>query len=295
MLSEFTEFVDRQVIGGKLEEWLALRSASDLDRWLGEGAHAASDLGFFITRSLDLGLDRIGAWAARFISSGGWVDPMGRTLMRPGFHDGSAAELRPTEITEHVKYSWYDPCEGGVHPLDGGSDPAPDRADAYSWAKAPRYAGQPAEAGPLARMANDADPLITDLLARYGPSAFVREIARLHETIRLVSRLDHWLDEVDPEEPFYRETPRAEAGSGVGLVEAPRGTLGHWIRVEGGRIRNYQIITPTGWNLSPRDSEDLPGPLESALVGTPVPDPDRPVAMSLVVKSFDPCLFCSVH
>jgi hydrogenase large subunit len=78
-------------------------------------------------------------------------------------------------------------------------------------------------------------------------------------------------------------------------VEAPRGTLGHWIQAEGGRIRNYQIITPTGWNLSPRDSQDQPGPLESALVGTPVPDPERPVEMSHVVKSFDPCLFCTVH
>jgi len=71
--------------------------------------------------------------------------------------------------------------------------------------------------------------------------------------------------------------------------------LGHWIQVEDGRIRNYQIITPTGWNLSPRDSQDQPGPLEAALVGTPVPDSERPVEMSHVVKSFDPCLFCTVH
>ena len=104
-----------------------------------------------------------------------------------------------------------------------------------------------------------------------------------------------WLNEVDPEEPFYQESARAMSGSGIGLVEAPRGMLGHWIRVEEGKIRNYQIITPTGWNLSPRDSDDAPGPLETALVGTPVPDPERPAEMSLVVKSFDPCLFCTVH
>jgi hydrogenase large subunit len=78
-------------------------------------------------------------------------------------------------------------------------------------------------------------------------------------------------------------------------VEAPRGILGHWLRVEAGRIRNYQIVTPTGWNLSPRDCDDRPGPLEAALVGTPVPDPDQPTFMSYVVKSFDPCLFCTVH
>ena len=170
-----------------------------------------------------------------------------------------------------------------------------ERSEAYSWAKAPRYAGQPAEAGPLARAVNDRDPLIVDLLSRHGPSAFVREMARLHETIRLLRRIGVWLNEVDPEEPFCRATPPARSGSGVGVVEAPRGTLGHWIRAEGGKILNYQIVTPTGWNLSPRDSDDHPGPLEMALVGTPVPDLERPVAISHVVKSFDPCLFCTVH
>jgi len=295
LLGEFREFIEQQILKCEADKWLALRSARGLDRWLGQGSHAASDVGFFVTRALERGLDKIGAWPACFISSGGWVGPAGRTLMRPGFHDGHTSPFAPAEIAEHVKYSWYDPYEGGVHPFDGESDPAPDRTEAYSWAKAPRYGGRPAEAGPLARLVNDADPLITDLLGQYGPSAFVREVARLHETIRLVREIGKWLDEVDPEEPFYREPPRAEAGSGVGLVEAPRGILGHWLRVEGGRIRNYQIITPTGWNLSPRDSEDRPGPLESALVGTPVPNPDRPVAMSHVVKSFDPCLFCTVH
>ncbi len=92
-----------------------------------------------------------------------------------------------------------------------------------------------------------------------------------------------------------REMPRAASGTGMGLLEAPRGILGHWIRVEEGRIQNYQIITPTGWNLSPRDAGDCSGPLEEALVGAPVADPDRPAAVSSIVKSFDPCLYCTVH
>jgi len=295
LLSEFTDSVNQQLIGCDLDRWLAVQSASDLDGWLGQAGHAASDMGFFVRLSLERGLDKVGAWPARFISSGGWAGPTGETLMKPGFHNGGGGPFTPAEIVEHVTYSWYDPYKGGVHPFDGESDPAPERTEAYSWAKAPRYAGQPAEAGPLARLVNDRDPLVADLLRRYGPSAFVREIARLHEAIRLLKQIGLWLDEVDPEEPFCLETPRVESGSGVGLVEAPRGVLGHWIMVEGGRIRNYQIITPTGWNLSPRDSEDRPGPLEAALVGTPVPDPDRPVMMSHVVKSFDPCLFCTVH
>ena len=295
LLGEFMAFIRQQVIGCEPQEWLALRSAADLDGWLGRGPCAESDVGAFVTHSLRHGLDRIGTWPARFVSSGGWPGPTGRTLMRPGLHDGAAGDFAPQEILEHVKYAWYDLCEGGVHPFDGESNPAPERTEAYSWAKAPRYAGQPAEAGPLARMINDRDPLIADLLARHGPCVFVRELARLHETIRVLSQIGVWLNEVDPEEPFYHETPPPESGSGVGLVEAPRGTLGHWLRVEAGRIRNYQIITPTGWNLSPRDSDDRPGPLETALVGTPAADPEKPAAISQVVKSFDPCLFCTVH
>lgn len=300
LLGEFIEFVKQQLIGCELDAWLALRSAADLDRWLGEGAHADSDMGFFLTRALQHGLHEMGKWPARFLSSGGWPGPTGQTLMRPGAReagtrDGEPGEFDAARIAEHVKHSWYEPYEGGLHPRDGESEPAPGRKDAYSWAKAPRYAGRPAEAGPLARLVNDRDPLITGLLGRHGPSVFVRELARLHETIKLLNQIGIWLSEVDPDAPFCQETPRAESGSGVGLVEAPRGTLGHWLRVEGGKIRNYQIITPTGWNLSPRDSEDQPGPLETALVGTPVPDPDRPVTVSHVVKSFDPCLFCTVH
>jgi hydrogenase large subunit len=248
-----------------------------------------------VTLCLKHGLDRIGTWPARFLSSGGWRGPAGETLMKPGFYDGEVREFDPDQIVEHVKHSWYEPHEGGLSPLDGETDPAPERAEAYSWVKAPRYAGQPAETGPLARMVNDHDPLVTDLLTRYGPSAFVREIARLHETVRLLRQIGTWLNEVDPEEPFYQETPRAMAGSGLGLVEAPRGILGHWIRVEEGKVQNYQIITPTGWNLSPRDSDGCPGPLEEALVGVPVRDPEQPTAVSHVVKSFDPCLYCTVH
>jgi len=236
----------------------------------------------------------IGKWPANFVSSGGWQSATGQPLMRAGFHDGETTAFDAARILEHSKFSW---CGGetDAHPFHGETEPAPTRADAYSWAKAPRYGGEPAEAGPLARMVIDQDLLVTDLLKKDGPSVFVRKIARLHETLRLLRQIGLWLDELDPNEPFYGEAPRAESGEGVGLVEAPRGVLGHWVRVENGKVRNYQIVTPTGWNMSPRDSTGRPGPVEAALVGTPVPDSDRPVAVSHVVKSFDPCVFCTVH
>jgi Ni,Fe-hydrogenase I large subunit len=296
LLNEYRKFIEVQLLGCELDEWLALRSATELDRWLGEGSHLMSDLGIFLTLALEHGLDKMGIWPARFLSSGGWPGPTGEPLTKAGFSsNGERRALDPDRITEHVKHSWYADQEGGLNPCEGRTDPDPQRQQAYSWAKAPRYAGHPAEAGPLARLANGGDPLLMDLLARHGPSVLVREMARLHEAVRLIREIGTWLNEVDPAEPFYQETPRPGSGSGFGLVEAPRGILGHWLRVEQGKIQNYQIITPTGWNLSPRDSFDHPGPLEEALVGAPVPDPDRPAAVSHVVKSFDPCLFCTVH
>lgn len=82
---------------------------------------------------------------------------------------------------------------------------------------------------------------------------------------------------------------------GVGLNEAARGALMHWIVLKGGRIDNYQVITPTAWNISPRDDADQPGPIEQALVGTPVVNPADPVELGHVVRSYDACLVCTVH
>ncbi len=83
-------------------------------------------------------------------------------------------------------------------------------------------------------------------------------------------------------------------GQGAGLVEAARGALGHWLRVRAGRIETYQIVAPTTWNFSPRDAEGVPGPLEAALEGAPAPGPD-PIAVQHIVRSFDPCMVCTVH
>jgi hydrogenase large subunit len=85
-------------------------------------------------------------------------------------------------------------------------------------------------------------------------------------------------------------------GQGAGLVEAARGGLGHWVRIHQGRIINYQIVAPTTWNFSPRDGAGVPGPLERALEGAPVRPGERsPVAVQHIVRSFDPCMVCTVH
>ena len=99
---------------------------------------------------------------------------------------------------------------------------------------------------------------------------------------------------LQPGEAFCASGEMPDEASGVGLVEAARGSLGHWLSIRRGRIERYQIIAPTTWNFSPRDSAGQPGPLEQALRGLPA-GPDAPPTVQHVVRSFDPCMVCTVH
>ncbi len=82
---------------------------------------------------------------------------------------------------------------------------------------------------------------------------------------------------------------------GVGLTEAPRGALAHWIVIRDAKIDNYQLVVPSTWNASPRDAAGQSSAYESSLVGTPVADPEQPVEVLRTIHSFDPCLACAVH
>jgi hydrogenase large subunit len=295
VLSEFREFVEERMFGDDLEGWLGNRTFSEVERWLGADAHAQSDIGMFLSLAVKQGFEKLGRGPGKFLSSGGWPLPDGKNWLRPGFFDGEVRPCDPDQINEDVRYSWYQSYPGGRRPVEGMSDPAPEKEGAYSWCKAPRYAGDPIEVGPIAPMVIDRDPLIVDAFNRFGSVVLTRMLARLHEITRFVVQIAVWLGEINPEEPFYVKEAPKDTASGCGLVEAPRGMLGHWVQIEKGRIRNYQVVTPTGWNLSPRDERGHPGPLETALVGVPVKDPEHPQTLSHTVRSYDPCLFCTVH
>jgi [NiFe] hydrogenase large subunit len=95
--------------------------------------------------------------------------------------------------------------------------------------------------------------------------------------------------------PFKTEFSMADTGSGAGLNEAPRGALGHWLNFADGKITNYQMVVPSTWNFGPRDANNEPGPVERALVGVPVADPERPLEVLRLIHSFNPCIACAVH
>ena len=209
-----------------------------------------------------------------------------------------------TKIAESVQYSWYTPeCEG-LNPKNGKTDPDLEKKDAYSFIKAPRYEGKPMEVGPLARQLVKKPDALMNLATKLGlltpPLKFgiiPRHGARVIEAVLLVAEMDKWLDQLVPGEPIWdpkgKEIP--DASYGRGLVEGPRGALGHWIQIDGQKTKNYQAVVPTTWNASPRDKDGSKGPIETSLIGIPVPDVDNPINVVRCVRSFDPCLACAIH
>lgn len=123
----------------------------------------------------------------------------------------------------------------------------------------------------------------------------VRLLARMHEAAKYYRWVRGWLDQIDLHEPFHATLVQRADGRGFGSTEAARGSLSDWIVLEKGKIANYQVVTPTAWNIGPRDGDGTPGPIEAALVGTPVADPADPVELGHVARSFDSCLVCTVH
>lgn len=218
------------------------------------------------------------------------LDASGTSRLFPAgcYTGGVPGAMDPAEITEHVTHSWYTPESGGLNPAEGVTVADADKEGAYSWLKAPRYAGAPYELGPLARMW---------ISGRYdhGVGAMDRIVARALETKVIADTMDGWLDELVVGASAYQPSTVPASATGRGLTEAPRGALGHWMDVQDSLISRYQVVTPTNWNASPRDDADVPGPIEAALVGTPVSDVTQPVEVLRVVHTFDPCLACAVH
>jgi hydrogenase large subunit len=190
------------------------------------------------------------------------------------------------QIMEQIRYAWYSGPD--AHPAVEDTVPQYPKGEAYSWLKAPRYGGVPYEVGSLARMTVNGD-------YSNGVSVMDRHIARARENLKVALAMRDWLAALPVGQGAYTTCAVPASASSSGLSEAPRGALGHWLQVSGGKISKYQVVTPTCWNLSPKDSSGQRGPLEHALIGTPVTNVDKPIEVLRVVHSYDPCLDCATH
>jgi len=237
----------------------------------------------------------------------------------------------PEQIQENVAHSWYT-YRGGdekfLHPWEGETElnytgPQPpyqnlNVEEKYSWLKTPRWKGHAMEVGPLARMLvgyaagqEEIREVIDGALAKLGVpvdalfSTLGRTAARGLETQLIAHWAKRFYDQLvenikngdtrmfnherwDPS-TWPKET------SGVGLTEAPRGALAHWIMIRDEKIANYQLVVPSTWNASPRDALKQRSAYEASLIGTPIADPEQPLEILRTIHSFDPCIACAVH
>ncbi len=114
----------------------------------------------------------------------------------------------------------------------------------------------------------------------------------LNLSIRLVENIKYYDTDTWTKYTFESLPKKAK---GRTFFEVPRGVLSHFVNIEDEKIKNYQVIAPTTWNASPKDSKDQRGPYEEALIGIKLDDPSRPLEVLKVLHSFDPCLACAVH
>jgi hydrogenase large subunit len=244
-------------------------------------------------------------------------------------HNLDLRDLKTVE--EHVNNSWYDYTgdpKGGKHPWVGETNinytgPKPpythlDVDKKYSFIKTPRWKGQAMEVGPLARMLvgyasgreeykNIVDATLAKLQVPAAAlfSTLGRTAARALETQlvagwnleffdKLVSNIKNGDTKMANTEKWETSTWPKEA-KGVGMVEAPRGALSHWIVIKDGKTDNYQQVVPSTWNASPRDPKGQRSPYEATLLNTPVANPELPLEIIRTIHSFDPCIACAVH
>jgi len=235
------------------------------------------------------------------------------------------------EIKEYIAHSWYKYEAGdqaGLHPWKGETEfnftgPQPPFANLntdgkYSWLKTPRWKDNPMEVGPLARLLvgyakdnQEIKTIVDEALKKLDVpvtalfSTLGRTAARGLETRLVVRWMKEFYDDLVgnlkggdmntfTREKWEPETWDAEC-EGVGLSEAPRGALAHWIRIKERKIDNYQLVVPSTWNASPRDASGKRSAYEEALIGTPVANEEQPLEIIRTIHSFDPCLACAVH
>ena len=225
-------------------------------------------------------------------------------------------------VEESIARAWYD-GDWQKHPWEGDTVPKYtdfDAAGRYTWLKAPRFEGKPMQVGPLSQMlvgyaqgheeivkrVNGALGLVSTIAGtKVGPDALFGTVGRhaaraVRCSLMADLALKHWdmlVDNVGKGDTEIFNPPTFPKGEqkGVGVHEAPRGLLSHWIVIQDGKIKNYQAVVPSTWNAGPRDAKDQLGPYEASLLANPIADPERPLEVLRTIHSFDPCIACAVH
>ncbi|MDI3323261.1 nickel-dependent hydrogenase large subunit [Pontibacterium granulatum] len=296
IIAAFRRFLETELFGDDLNVIASLKTVVELEQWRQQKPWYSSDFRTFLHLNESLELHKLGRASDQFLSYGTYPQGGQRVFKSGIYMGGERLPLNSADITEDVSHTWMENGDPPRHPSQGKTIPSLENKEGYSWCKSPRLNHQVVEVGALARQLINGHPLAQDLVTQQGGNVHSRIVARLLELAIIVPQMQEWVKAIDPKAPFCNNAELPNSGSAFGMIEAARGSLGHWLEVKKGKIHNYQIIAPTTWNFSPRDQQAVPGALEQALEGTPVREGEsEPVAVQHVVRSFDPCMACTVH
>jgi len=257
-------FCEEQIYGMSIEEFLSFDSALQV-------MSTPSALSYGIDEMLKEGFDRLGRSYDRFLALG-----------ESSMYEGSLKASKTTVLGADVKHVQ----ESLEHTFFA------DKNNGYTYSKSAMYKKNYYEVGPLARLMVAKEPLMRDFHRRFKDAALTRVVARVLECAHLLWRTKALLNSINLKEASLippKKEVHGLSGEGIGVIEAPRGSLIHHVVVYQGKIESYDIITPTVWNLG-NGSKENPSTAQKAIIGL-----NSFTKADFILKSFDVCSVCTTQ
>ncbi|MEL6717864.1 MAG: nickel-dependent hydrogenase large subunit [Bacteroidota bacterium] len=288
------EWLEKVLLNGNLDQYLEIGTWEALCAWFdNKEKHRNSDLGLFFRTCIEYGLDEIGGGKNSFLSFGTFWKKEYATAVNP-LNFAKATEF-PSGIYNRKQYSSL-PTEAFIEHLRNGNHLKSEQIFEQM---------KPYEMGSLARMlmqdkirksknAPKNKGLIRDIFSKKGSSIFVRAFARLHEIMLLCNFIEQKLEEIELKGTFLSPFNLSD-GVGVGMTEAPRGSLAHFVELRDHKIHKYQILAPTVYNINSGVATKKMAPLGHAMKGITIKNIEHPIEVGLIARSFDTCLRCTVN
>ncbi len=288
------KWIEPILLNGSIEELLEIDSWQQMISWVEESdQHKEGDLGLFLRTGLEYGLDGLGGGKNPFLSFGAFWNEQSKLGIDPINHHKSV-KLQ-SGILAKAKYLNVKPADF-IDYLDnnkvGLNEEVLSQMTAY-------------EVGSLSRMLMlgrsskkkhvlNNQNLIKDTYEQKGSSVFLRAFARLYEIVVLSNFIEKRIDELDVKGVLHTPTALKD-GIGIGMTEAPRGSLAHLVELKEGMICRYQILAPTIANINVGANDKRSSALGKALIGLTIKDLEHPIEVGLIARSFDSCLRCTIN